>query len=157
MSERPWWIAAGTVAWGAIVLWKAAELPQFDQHAGIGPGFLPSSVGLGLIVLGLLLAWQIHRGVRFEEQGAEDVTDDHVVNYGALGLAAAACALPLLTMKPLGFVLTCTGCFVLVAAAFKSHRYALNAVIGFAFAVLCWWAFRKLGVQLGGFLPIAGV
>ncbi len=156
-TERPWWLAAGTVGWGAIVLAKAAELPQFDQHAGIGPGFLPSAIGLGLVVLGLILAWQIHRGVPFEEQGAEDVNDGHVVSYRALGLAAAASALPMLTMKPLGFVLTCTGCFVLVAAAFKSRRWALNAVIGFAFSLLCWWLFRKLGVQLGGLLPIAGV
>lgn len=156
MTERPWWIAAGTMGWGAIVIWKAAELPQFDQYAGVGPGFMPSAVGVGLVILGLMLAWQIHRGVKFEEQGAEDVNDDHSVNYGALALAAAACALPMLTMKHLGFTLTCTGCFVLIAAAFKSRKWVLNALIGLGFSLLCWWLFRKLGVQLGGLLPIAG-
>lgn len=157
MTERPWWIAAGIAGWGAIVLWKAQDLPQFDQYAGIGPGMFPTVVGGVLVFLGLMLAWQIHRGVRFEEQEAEDVAEGHAVSYRALGLAAAACALPLLTMKPLGFVLTCIGCFVLVAAAFKSDRYLLNAVIGAVFALICWWLFRKLGVQLGGLLPIAGV
>ncbi|MGA0542891.1 tripartite tricarboxylate transporter TctB family protein [Neotabrizicola sp. VNH66] len=156
MTERPWWIAAGTMGWGAIVIWKAAELPQFDQYAGVGPGFMPSAVGVGLVMLGLMLAWQIHRGVKFEEQGAEDVNEDHSVNYGALALAAAACALPMLTMKHLGFVITCTGCFMLIAAAFKSRSHVLNAAIGLGFSLLCWWLFRKLGVQLGGLLPIAG-
>ena len=157
MTERPWWIAAGTAGWGAIVLWKAAELPQFDQYAGIGPGMFPTIVGAVLVLLGAMLALQIRAGVRFEEQLAEDVGDSHSVNYGALAIAAAACALLMLTMKPLGFVLTCTGCFVLVAAAFRSRSHVLNAGIGFAFALLCWWMFRKLGVQLGSFLPLAGV
>jgi len=157
MIERPWWIAAGIAGWGAIVLWKSAELPQYDQYAGIGPGMFPTIVGAVLVVLGLMLAWQIHRGVRFEEQEAEDVAEDHAVSYHALAIAAFACAVPMLTMKHLGFVITCTLCFVLVAAAFKSRKYLLNAVIGLVFALICWWLFRKLGVQLGGLLPIAGV
>lgn len=157
MTERPYWIAAATVGWGAVVLWKAAELPQFDQYAHVGPGFMPSAVGFGLILLGLMLALQIRRGVSFEEQSAEDVSEDHHVSYKALGLVALACALPMLTMKPLGFVVTCAGCFVLIAAAFKSRRWHLDIVIGLGFALLCWWLFRKLGVQLGGLLPMMGV
>lgn len=157
MTERPYWIAAGTAGWGAIVLYKAAELPQFDQYAYIGPGFLPAAIGAVLVLLGLLLALQIRRGVSFEEQEAEDVSEDHGISYTALGLAAAACALPMLTMAKLGFVLTCTGCFVLVAAAFKSRRWALNAAVGLGFALVSWWLFRKLGVQLGGLLPALGV
>lgn len=157
MTERPYWIAAGTVGWGAIVLWKANALPQFDQYAHIGPGLMPSVVGAMMVLLGIILALQIRSGVRFEEQGAEDVNDEHVISYGALALSAAGCALPVLAMKPLGFVLTCTGCFVLIAAAFKSRAWVLNLCIGLGFSALCWWLFRKLGVQLGGLLPIAGI
>lgn len=157
MTERPYWIAAGTVGWGAIVLIKAAYLPQFDQYAHVGPGLMPTVVGAGLVLLGLLLALQIRRGIPFNAQGAEDVNDAHVVSRPALALAIAACALPVLAMQPLGFVLTCTGCFVLVAAAFKSHARVKNAVIGLVVSLVCWWLFRKLGVQLGGLLPIMGV
>ena len=149
MTERPYWIAAGTVGWGAIVLWQAAKLPQFDQYAYIGPGFMPSMVGLGLVVLGVILALQIRAGVSFEEQGAEDVNEDHRVSYGALALAAAGCALPILTMKSLGFVL--------IAAAFKSRNWARNLALGLVVSLVAWWVFRKLGVQLGGLLPIAGI
>lgn len=157
MTERPYWIAAGTVGWGVIVLIKAAELPQFDQYAHIGPGLMPTVIGAMMVLLGLILAVQIRRGVPFEEQAAEDVNADHRVSYRALALAGAACALPMLAMKPLGFVITCAGCFVLIAAAFKSRRWLLNFVIGLAFTAVCWWLFRKLGVQLGGLLPIAGI
>jgi putative tricarboxylic transport membrane protein len=157
MTERPYWIAVGTVGWGAVVLWKAAELPQLDQYAHIGPGLMPTVVGATMVLLGIILALQIRAGVRFEEQGAEDVNDDHSVSYGALALSAAGCTLPLLAMKPLGFVLTCTGCFILIAAAFKSRAWVLNLCLGLVFSGLCWWLFRKLGVQLGGLLPIAGI
>jgi putative tricarboxylic transport membrane protein len=157
MTERPYWLAAGVAGWGAIVLWKATELPQFHQYAVVGPGMVPTAIGLVMIFLGLLLALQIQRGVRFEEQGAEDVNEDHSVNYGALGLAVAACAMPMLTMKHLGFVVTGTLCFVLIAAAFRSRSHLLNLALGVGFSVICWWLFRKLGVQLGGLFPIAGV
>ena len=157
MTERPYWLAAGVAGWGAIVLWKAAELPQFHQYAGIGPGMFPTVVGAVMVFLGLLLALQIKRGVRFEEQGAEDVNEDHSVNYGALGLAAVACAMPMLTMKHFGFVVTGTLCFVLIAAAVKSRSHLLNLLLGAGFSLVCWWLFRKLGVQLGGLFPIAGV
>jgi putative tricarboxylic transport membrane protein len=118
---------------------------------------MPSAVGLALILLGFILSLQIYRGVPFVEQDAEDVSENHKVNYKALGLAVIASALPLLTMKPLGFVVTCTGCFMLVAAAFKSRRWLLDFVLGLGFSLLCWWLFRKLGVQLGGLLPMMGV
>lgn len=157
MTERPYWIAAGTVGWGAVVLWKAAELPQFDQYAHIGPGLMPTVVGAAMVLLGIILALQIRAGVPFEEQGAEDVNDEHTVSYASLALAAAGCALPVLAMKPLGFIVTCAGCFVLIAAAFKSRSWVPNLVLGLLFSGASWWLFRKLGVQLGGLLPIAGI
>ena len=157
MTERPYWLAAGTVGWGAIVLWKAAELPQFDQYAHIGPGLIPTVIGAGLVLLGVILALQIRAGVPFEEQGAEDVNDDHKVSRSALALAAAGSALPIFAMKPLGFVITCTCCFLLIAAAFKSRAWVLNLCLGAVFSTVCWWLFGKLGVQLGGLLPLAGI
>jgi putative tricarboxylic transport membrane protein len=157
MTERPYWIAAGIMAWGALVLFKSAELPQFDQYAHLGPGFMPTGIGVGLVVLGLVLAWQIRQGVPFEEQGAEDVDETHHRSLAALAYAAAACALPMLTLPKLGFVVTGAGCFVLIARAFKSRRWALDLLLGVGFALICWFAFGKLGVQLGGLLPFLGV
>jgi len=110
-----------------------------------------------LVVLGVILAIQIRSGAVFEEQGAEDLREDHRVSHGALALAAAGCALPILAMKPLGLVATCTFCFVLVAAAFRSRAWAMNLVLGALLSAASWWLFRKLGVQLGGLLPLAGI
>ncbi len=155
--ERPYWLAAATIGWGAVLLWKASELPQFDRYAHIGPGLMVTAVGLGLVLLGLILAVQIRQGVPFEEQGAEDVDESHGVSYTALAYAAAACALPLLTLPRLGFVLTATGCFILVARAFRSRRPLFDLLIGAAISLLCWYLFRLLGVQLGSLLPLLGV
>ena len=138
-------------------MWQGLKLPQFDQYAHIGPGLPVTLIGAGLILLALILGLQIRAGVRFEEQDAEDVAEDHHVSRGALALAAAACALPMLTMQRLGFVLTCTFSFWLIARAFRSRRALLDLAIGLVVSLAAWFVFRKLGVQLGGLLPVAGV
>lgn len=154
---KPYWLAAGVALWGAIWVWQGLKLPQFDQYAGIGPGLPVTGVGVGLIVLGGILALQIAQGVKFEEQSAEDTVQDGEVSYRALLLAAAGCALPMLTMSTLGFALTAAGSFWLVARAFRSPNWVLDLVIGVVLAVVAWWLFGKLGVQLGPLLPIAGI
>lgn len=155
--DRPYWLAGGVVLWGLVWVWQGLKLPQFDQYAHIGPGLPVTAIGAGLVVLGLILAMQIRAGVRFEEQEAEDVSEDHRVSYPALALAAAGCAMPMLTMQRLGFVVTCTISFWLITRAFRSPRPLADLGIGLVVAVVAWYVFRLLGVQLGGLLPAAGI
>lgn len=155
--RRPWWLALAVMLWGAVWVWQGLTLPQFDQYAHIGPGLPVTVIGGGLVLLGAILALQIARGARFEEQEAEDVAADHHVSYRALALAAAGAAVPMLTMERLGFALTGTIAFWLVARAFRSPRPAVDLVVGAVLSLAAWWVFGKLGVQLGPLLPLAGV
>jgi putative tricarboxylic transport membrane protein len=157
MVERPYWIAAGVIAFGLVWLYQASLLPQFAQYAELGPGFTVTLIGAGLVLFGAILAFQIYRGVPFEAQEAEDVASDLPPSRSSLAFAAAGAGIPILTMTTLGFVITATASFVLTTRAFQSRRYVFNTVIGATFALTCWYGFRLLGVPLGGLLPVAGV
>ena len=156
MTDRPYWLGAGVVAIGAVWLWQALTLPQSAQYAQIGPGFFVSVVGAVLVVLGALLIWQIHRGETFEAQESEDSDADAEASWPALGLTIAAAALPLLVIDIIGFAATAALMFLLVSRAFGSRAYVLNAAIGIAFGLICWYGFSALGVQLRGLFPVMG-
>lgn len=153
---KPYWLAGGVILWGAIWVWQGLKLAQFDQYAHIGPGLPVTAVGAGLLVLGVILALQIRNGVRFEAQETEDVSPDGDVSHRALALAAAGCAVPMLTMPTLGFVITATLSFWLVARAFRSPRPLADLAVGAGMSLLAFWLFGKLGVQLGPLLPFMG-
>jgi putative tricarboxylic transport membrane protein len=157
MTDRPYWLGAGIAAIGAVWLYQALSLPQQAQYAQIGPGFFVSLVGVALIVLGALLTLQIHRGETFEAQQGEDTDADAEASWPALGMTVAAAALPLLAIDMIGFPATATLMFLLVSRAFGSRRYLLNAVLGIAFSLICWFGFSALGVQLGGLFPSMGL
>ena len=63
----------------------------------------------------------------------------------------------LLVIGVIGFPATATLMFVLVSRAFGSRRYVLNAAIGAVFALICWFGFSALGVQLRGLFPAMGL
>lgn len=156
-EKRPYWLAGAVALWGLVWVWQGLKLPQFDRYAHIGPGLPVTVIGAGLVVLGAILAVQIRGGARFEEQEAEDVSEDHHITWHGLAYAAAGCALPMLTMRPLGFVVTCTLSFWLITRAFRSPRPVLDLVIGAVVSLVAWYLFGKLGVQLGALLPVAGI
>lgn len=153
---RPYWLGLGVVAIGAVWLYGAASLPQTAQYAAIGPGLFVTVIGAALIVLGIALTVQIARGEQFAPQDSEDAMSDAPADWRALALAVAAAALPLLTIRQLGFPLTATLVFALVARAFGSRRPLLDLAIGLAISLLAYFGFVRLGVSLGGFLPLLG-
>jgi putative tricarboxylic transport membrane protein len=156
-AARPWWLGAAVVAIGIVWLIGAARLPQGAQYAQIGPGLFVTLIGAALVLLGILLTVQIARGERFEPQDAEDAVANAPASPSALLTAVAAAALPLLTIRWLGFPLTGMLSFALVARAFGSRRLLLDLALGLGLSVLAWYGFTLLGVTLGSFLPILGI
>ena len=155
--RRPWWLGLVVIAIGALWLQQGYILPEQDGYAGVGPGAFVEVVGLALILLGLVLLTQIARGASFEPQDAENAEAEARPSYRALAFAAAGVAIPLLTMRPLGFPLTAMLAFALVTRAFGSQRIVFDCTIGLLLGLGCWAGFTKLGVTLGGALPLAGV
>ncbi|MGL5736221.1 MAG: tripartite tricarboxylate transporter TctB family protein, partial [Beijerinckiaceae bacterium] len=137
----------------AVLLFESSRLPLFEQYAGLGAGFMPLAVGLGLLAVAIGLAVQVWRGARFEPEAAEGADADQPVSGARLGMAALAVGSPIVTFPLLGFPFGAALAFALVARAFGSRNSLLDIVIGIALSSIAWFAFSKLGVQLGPFLP----
>lgn len=155
-AARPWWLGAAIIALGCLCLYGGYQLPQGARHAGIGPGLFVTAVGLGLVVLGLLLTIQIARGESFQPQDAEDASGSEKAHPVAFFTALAAACVPALTIEALGLPITATLSFALVARAFGSRKIVTDLVSGAVLGSLAWFLFSQLGLQLGGFLPVAG-
>lgn len=159
MSPRrgPWWLGLAVIFMGAVCFYASSELSATAQYAAIGPGMAVAVVGLGLIVLGVLLLIQIARGEVFEPEDAENAVPGRTMDKRAFFTAVLAAVLPALAIETLGLPVTAMLSFMLVARAFGSKRLVSDLIAGFVLAALCWFLFGWLGLQLGGFFPLAGV
>lgn len=132
-------------------------MPAASRYAGIGPGGFPLAVGAGLVILGLLLARQIHRGEHFDAQESENADARKPANWAAFSLAFAAAVVPIGTLQTLGLPLTAMLSFTLIARSFGSRTIGWDLFSGLILGSLSWLLFDRLGLQLGGFFPLAGV
>ncbi|MBU4609572.1 tripartite tricarboxylate transporter TctB family protein [Achromobacter sp. GG226] len=157
LRKGPWWLGLAVMGLGGVCLYASTELSATAQYAAIGPGMLVSVVGLGLVVLGILLLIQIARGEVFEPEGAENAAAGQPMDKRAFFTALLAVVLPALAIETLGLPVTAMLSFMLVARAFGSRRVLADLIYGFVLGAVCWWLFGWLGLQLGGFLPLAGL
>lgn len=155
-ATRPYWIGVGLILIGAVWLYNAAGLPQGARYAAVGPGLFVTLTGGALVLLGAILIVQIRRGESFVPQDAEEADAGASMDKRAFFTALLGVALPIVMMGPLGMPLTSTIAFVLVARAFGSQRWWLDAIYGAALATLAWLLFARLGLQLGRFFPPLG-
>jgi putative tricarboxylic transport membrane protein len=150
--SRPWWLGLALAIMGALWLNGARGISSTTNYIGLGPAAIVLAVGLGLLVLGVLLILQALRG----EFAAVDHEAEAPPSRTGFLLALAGVAIPLLTMRWLGFPLTAMLAFALVTHGFGSRRTALDLGIGFVLGSAAWLGFSRLGISLGGFLPLIG-
>lgn len=152
-ARRAWWLGAAVVAIGAIWTAGAFRLPLSDRLSGLGPGAFVLIVGVGLMLLGVILTIQIARGEKFEATDSEDALADAPASLPALAMVGAAVLLPAFVMATLGFPLTAAISYTLVTRSLGARNMIFSFVIGLILSSACWYAFTKLGVQLGAFAP----
>jgi putative tricarboxylic transport membrane protein len=146
---RPVWLGLVVLGMGAVWLNGARSIAATTNFVGVGPAAMVVAVGIGLVVLGFLLTVQAWRGELVPDSDAPP-------SHRAFLLAFAGVALPLATIRWLGFPLTAMASFTLVTHAFGSRKTLLDLGIGFVLASAAWWGFSHLGISLGGFLPLLG-
>ena len=151
------WVGLGTLALGAAMAWGATGISSEAGYAGVGPNFLPWVVALALVVFGAWLVWEVITGGfrEMEEASGGDRADWSAFAWVSVGILANAALI-----NHIGFILSCTLCFVLAVRGFKSAEgrrdtslgsWVHDALVGAAIAAPVFWMFTKLlGVTLPG-------
>jgi putative tricarboxylic transport membrane protein len=150
-------IGAGALALGLLMAWGASSIPSTAGYAGVGPNFLPWVVALVLAACGLWLLADARRGGwrNMEAPSGAARADVPALAWVVGGIAANA-----LLLTTLGFILSCTLCFMLAVrglrqAEGKGHGggkgLATDFVTGFLIAGPAYWLFTKvLSINLPG-------
>ncbi len=143
-------VGGGTALLGLGMMAGAAMLPGEAGYGGVGPNFLPWVVSVALTLCGALLLTEALRGGFREMEEPSGAERGHWAGFAWVSAGLLANAALITT---LGFILSCTLCFVLAVRGFKSAegRLDLNvgallkdSAIGFAIAAPVYWMFTKL-------------
>jgi putative tricarboxylic transport membrane protein len=143
-------VGVGVVALGGVLAAGAVGIPSDAGYAGVGPNFLPWLVTVFLLLCGGFLIWEASSGgfrMMDEPDGAEH---GHWAGFAWVSAGILANAALITTI---GFILSCTLCFVLAVRGFKAaegrldlspRAWAIDAAVGFVIAAPVYWMFTKL-------------
>ena len=150
MKPQQTLVGAGTLVLGVLLAAGAIGIRSDAGYSGVGPNFLPWLVGISLLLCGGFLVYEARSGGyrdMEEPSGAErgDWVGFAWVSVGILANAAL--------ITTIGFILSCTLCFVLAVRGFKSaegrldlsvRAWVVDFLIGFAIAAPVYWMFTQL-------------
>ena len=153
-------IGAGVLLIGLGLAAGAVSIPSAAGYGGVGPNFLPWLVAVSLVVCGSFMVWEA-RTSGFREMdaptGAPGAYWPGFVWVSAGLLANAA------LITTIGFILSCTLCFVLAVQGLRGAEGKANLrpallvkdiAIGMAIAAPVYWMFTKfLAINLPGLTP----
>ncbi len=161
-QRRPSRVGEVAIGLGALLLaaglaWGAWGIPGDAGYAGVGPDFLPWVMSGAMALCGGLLLWQSFTGgwPDVEEPSGAPNGDWHAMAWVSAGVLANASLI-----TTLGFVLSCSLCFVLAVRGLRisEGRPGGNAFVvfkdattGVLIAAPVYWLFTQLlAVNLPG-------
>ena len=143
-------IGAGTLLGGLALAVGATQISSDAGYAGVGPNFLPWLVAVGLVVCGVLMVREARSG---GFRNMDEPTGAASGHWSGFLWVSAALLLNAALITTIGFIASCTLCFVLAVRGYKSaegrldlsvRAFATDAAIGFAIAAPVYWMFTKL-------------
>jgi putative tricarboxylic transport membrane protein len=150
-------VGAAALAGGLLLAAGATQIRSEAGYGGVGPNFLPWVVGIGLALCGWVLLWQARSGGLRQMEEPSGAATGHWPGFVWVSAAVLANAALITTI---GFILSCTLCFVLAMCGFKSaegrlhfnaRTLLIDALIGLVIAGPLYWMFSKLlGIKLPG-------
>ena len=147
-------LSLGVIALGIGIAGVTATLPSEGGYAGIGPNFIPGVVGVGILLLGLWLAYEAFTGGWRKRVEEEAVFERNPFLWVSAGLFAH-----MALIGWAGFVVAGTVLFACVARGFGSRRIVRDLVIALILAVAIYLFFVKLlnvGLPAGWLAPLLG-
>jgi putative tricarboxylic transport membrane protein len=157
MKREQTLVGAGVLVLGVLIAAGALQISSDAGYGGVGPNFLPWVVGGLLALCGAFLVWEALTGGFRELEAASGADSGHWSGFiwVSVGLLANAALI-----TTLGFILSCTLCFVLAVRGFRSAEGRLDlslrallvdVLIGIAIAAPVFWMFTKfLAINLPG-------
>lgn len=149
-------VGLGVVALALAMGAGAFTIPSNAGYAGVGPNFLPWVVSLVLLACGVRLFFKARRG---GFRNMQEHTGEHPYWIGFVWVSAGLLLNAALITR-IGFIFSCTLCFVLAARGLRQaeqQRIALvpsvlrDTLTGVLIAAPVFWAFTKfLGISLPG-------
>ena len=150
-------VGAGVLVLGLLIAAGATQISSEAGYGGVGPNFLPWVVGGLLALCGAFLVWEALSGGFRELEEASGADRGHWPGFVWVSAGLLANAALITTI---GFILSCTLCFVLAVRGFRSSEGRLDlslralivdALIGMAIAAPVFWMFTKfLAINLPG-------
>ena len=143
-------IGIGVLGTGLLLAAGASQISSDAGYSGVGPNFLPWVVGVLMVVCGVLLLWEARSGGfrQMEEPSGAPRGDWGGFVWVSAGILANAALI-----TTLGFILSCTLCFVLAVRGFtraegrpdlSPRAWLRDTAIGFAIAAPVYWMFSQL-------------
>jgi putative tricarboxylic transport membrane protein len=143
-------VGAGALALGAVLAAGATQISSEAGYGGVGPNFLPWVVAVALVLCGGFLVWESRSGgfrVMEEPSGSE------TGHWPGFLWVSVAILLNAFLITTIGFILSCTLCYVLAVRGFMSaddrldlgaRAWLKDTLIGLAISAPVYWMFTKL-------------
>jgi putative tricarboxylic transport membrane protein len=143
-------VCAVMVAVGAFLVYDGVSMPGgYAEVDPVGPRFFPIAIGVGLLVMAVVLAIAIPRGLRGEADAGEDIDPDMPSDWRTVGLLVGLFVMLIVLVVPLGWAIAGGLFFAGCATVLGSKHYIRNIVIGAVLAVGSFYAFYSgLGIPL---------
>lgn len=159
-TNQQTFVGLGVFGLGAVIAFGAIDIPSEAGYAGVGPNFLPIVVAGVLLVCGAWVIWEARSGgFRHMEQLDAVVNETTKAEWQGFAWLSAGLLANAVLVTTIGFILSCTLCFVLAArglrlaqidaasrstSSFNAALLAKDISIGAAIASPVYWMFTKL-------------
>ena len=134
---------------GGWAIVDALRLPDLGSRSPIGPKTVPLVVGALLVITAVLLAVDVLRGGRGEQEAGEDVDLSHGSDWKTVGLLVVVFVANILLIERLGWPISGAVLFFGATYALGGRHLVRNAILSIAMSVGTWYLFNlALGIAL---------
>jgi putative tricarboxylic transport membrane protein len=149
-------VGAGVVLLALGLGAGASMIPSEAGYAGVGPNFLPWLVSIALLICGSFLVYEARSGGFRDLEGQ----DDEKPYWPGFVWMSTGLLLNAALITTIGFILSCTLCFVLAARGLRNAQgdadtslatWRNDLIVGVCIAAPVYWMFTKfLAISLPG-------
>ena len=150
-------VGVGVLLTGLLLGFGAISISSEAGYGGVGPNFLPWLVSVVLTICGLFMLWEARSGGFRELDAPSGAAGGY---WPAFVWVSAGLLLNAALITTLGFILSCTMCYVLAVQGLRRasgapsnapKTWLMDVITGFLIAAPVFWMFTKfLAINLPG-------